>query len=89
MKKYILQFTPGSQEDFLKLPKNIQWRVKRKMDFFIQTENPLHFSKKMKNHDRWYRFRIGDYRIIVTPKDTKTLIILVIIKIGHRRDIYE
>ncbi|MBI5755042.1 type II toxin-antitoxin system RelE/ParE family toxin [Candidatus Peregrinibacteria bacterium] len=89
MKRCIMQFTPGSQGDFLKLPQNIQWRIKKKMEFFIQTENPLYFSKKIQNHDHWYRFRVGDYRIIVTPRDTKTLIILIIVKIGHRRDIYE
>ncbi len=89
MKPYVLEFTLQSEREFLSLPKNIQEKIKQKMEFFIHTGNPMHFSKKLRDSIDKYRFRIGDYRVIVQPQDRRILVILVILKIGHRREIYE
>lgn len=42
--------------------------------------------KKMSGSDCAYRLRVGDYRIIYEIYDTS--IIIEIVKVGHRRDIY-
>lgn len=50
-------------------------------------ENPRPFGlKKLVAEENLYRIRVGDYRIIYQIQD-KILLILVI-KIGHRKDIY-
>ena|SRR3989338_5787783 len=89
MKHYFLDFTVTSEQEFLNLPYDIQKRIKTKMEFYINSENPLHFAKKLHGSDDAYRFRIGDYRVIVTPKEKKFIVILLILKIGHRREVYE
>jgi len=89
MKDYILQFTLGGMEDFLSLPKAIQKRIRSKMEFFIRAANPMHFAKKLRGEPNIFRFRIGDYRVITTTKEKDILVILLILKIGHRRDVYE
>ena len=38
------------------------------------------------NHSGQWRYRVGDYRLIADIQDDKVLIL--IIEIGHRRDIY-
>lgn len=42
-------------------------------------------AKKLKNRAA-YRVRVGDYRIIYVVQDTT--ITIVIVAIGHRRDVY-
>lgn len=88
-KRYLLEFTRRSEREFFVLPKLIQKRIKRKMEFFVSSGDPLHFSKKLQGPKNQFRFRIGDYRVIVSPREDGVLIILVILKIGHRRDVYE
>jgi mRNA interferase RelE/StbE len=44
-------------------------------------------SKKLEGHKEIHRLRSGQFRIIYQIKD-KILLVLVL-KIGHRRDIYE
>ena len=42
---------------------------------------------KMVGHDDRYRLRVGDYRVIYEIRDGQ-LIILDIVGVGHRREIY-
>ena len=43
--------------------------------------------KKLKQRQNQYRVRLGDYRIIYSIEDSS--LIVRVIKVGHRRDIYE
>ncbi|MBI5413449.1 type II toxin-antitoxin system RelE/ParE family toxin [Candidatus Peregrinibacteria bacterium] len=89
MKQYELEFTAQGETEFFSLPGNLQGRIKTKMEFFISSGHPLTFAKKLHGAANLYRFRIGDYRVIVTPKDKNTIVILLILKVGHRREAYE
>ncbi len=52
------------------------------------TSNPRVFGKSLKSNLREYwRYRVGDYRIIAEINDDEVKIL--IIEIGHRRDIYK
>ncbi len=48
--------------------------------------NPFPLNSKKLKDNLGYRIRIGDYRILYTVD--KTVQIIEIYKIGHRRDIY-
>ena len=51
-------------------------------------ENPFFTGKVLKgNLINFWRYRVGDYRIIANIEDEKLIILLV--KIGHRRDVYK
>ncbi len=51
-------------------------------------DNPRLFGKPLKaNKKGQWRYRVGDYRIIVEIRDSK--LIILVITIGHRRDIYK
>lgn len=86
--KFKFQFSPKAEKEFIQLGKTLQQRIFKKLSFFEIQENPLSYSKPLTNTQKHFRFRIGDYRIIVTPKDKDTFIILLILKIAHRKDVY-
>jgi mRNA interferase RelE/StbE len=51
------------------------------------TDNPRPYGyKKLKGEDA-YRIRVGDYRIIYEIDDGK--IIVTVVSVGHRKDIYK
>ena len=62
----------------------IEWIEKNLMD----TENPRAFGKPLAaNRAGQWRYRVGDYRIISKIEDDK--LIILVIAIGHRREIYK
>ncbi len=80
-------FKPSALRDLKKLPKNIRKRILDKLDFYMKKDNPFIFAKPIKDKTLGdYRFRIGDYRVIFDYDSKQNIII--ILKIGHRKDIY-
>lgn len=72
--------------DLKKLPKEIQRRIIKKIDFYIASGKPLFFADHLVNYEIGsYRFRIGDYRVIFDIEGD----CLIILTIGHRREIYK
>ena len=79
-------FTKSAARDWARLPKRIQAQLRKKLNFFISQDYPLDAAIPMKDHTLGqYRFRIGDYRIVF---DVTNHNILVVIRAGHRKDIY-
>lgn len=78
-------FTPHALKDLKKLSPEVKKRIVRKLEFFIASSNPLTFIEHLTNYEVGsYRFRIGDYRVIFDLEGD----ILVVLKVGHRREIY-
>ena len=85
---YKLLFLKEAVEEFKKLDKPVQRIIKEKLELLSQNPNLLKNNIKPLNgkYKGLYRLRVGDYRIIFQVKKEEVLII--IIRIGHRRDIY-
>lgn len=82
--KYLFRHT--FEKKFLKLDRSVQKRIIEKLEFFISTVSPLIFAEHLTNHEIGsYRFRIGDYRVIFDLEED----ILVVLDLGHRREIYK
>lgn len=79
------QFTKTSLKRFKKLPKDIQIRIIKKLDFFCAQDDPVDFAEPLTKSDLGqYRFRIGDYRISFDVENE----ILIIHDVNHRKNIY-
>jgi len=83
--EYRVEFARAAKRQFDCLPKQVQVRLKRRIESLKDNPRP-HGAKKLAGADDLYRIRDGEYRIIYTIKD-KELIVLVV-KIGHRREVY-
>lgn len=88
--EYRLIYTEKAQNNLQKLDPQISKKILKKLDSYIKNENPLSFAKKLINtEDISWRFRIADYRAIFKiDHETGNLVILVVLKIGYRKNIY-
>ncbi len=83
------KFSRNAQNKFASLEKNLQKRILKKLEFFENSGDPLSFAKQLRGVDNRYSFRIGDYRVIASKYDKGVFVVLVVLKIGHRREVYE
>lgn len=88
MIKYTILTTKQFDNSFKKLDKSVQRQIKHWVDKHLtNAEDPKHFGKPLiANKKGYWRYRIGDYRLIVEINDNK--LILIMINIGHRKSIY-
>ena len=73
-------------EELRKFPDNIQQKIISKLKFFPSTDNPVKLAHAIKGEKLGkHRFGIGNYRAVFDIEDGW----IVILKIGHRKNIYK
>jgi mRNA interferase RelE/StbE len=81
---YSVLIVPSALKSLKKIPDSIKKIIDKKI--LTLSENPRpHGCKKLIADDAW-RIRVGDYRIIYEIHDEK--IMVIVIKIGNRKEIY-
>jgi len=83
--KYSIFYKRSASEELLQLPANIAHKVKAEINSLSDNPHP-HGCKKLKGSINEYRIRIGNYRVIYTITDT--ILMVTVIKIAHRKDVY-
>jgi len=81
---YSIIYSKKAEKQLDKLEQDIRIRILKSLEKL--RIRPEAYVEKLVG-DPSYKFRVGDYRILVDI-DNKKLIVLVI-KIGHRRNIYK
>ena len=80
-----VEWTSHAHRQFRKLPAGIQRQILSKLDDILAAPNPLSYAEPLTGHrGHVYRFRSGDYRVIVERETTRFLVLAV----GHRREVY-
>lgn len=88
-----MRFAPKYAEravrDLAGLDKTVSRRVIDKIDEYCATDNPMRFASPLRGKlGGLFRFRIGDYRAIFRPDSRGQIVILLILRVGHRSEIY-
>lgn len=87
MSSYSVELTKSAKKDLRKLPKKIQIRIIEALKMLgVNPLSELLKVKKLRGEDSLYRIRVGDYRIVYTVENKK--LVILVIKIGHRKEIY-
>ncbi|MBI5729161.1 MAG: type II toxin-antitoxin system RelE/ParE family toxin [Candidatus Magasanikbacteria bacterium] len=87
---YQLKFAARALADLEGLDAQVYERVVRKLRFFATQENPLRFSSRLTNpKEGTYRFRVGDYRAVFDLDHNGAITILMILRVKHRREVYD
>lgn len=82
---YRIEFTPRADRQFRSLPAAVQKRLGKRIDKLAQNPRPRGVEK-LEGEIGLLRLRVGRYRVIYTVQDERLLVLVV--KIGHRRDVY-
>jgi mRNA interferase RelE/StbE len=83
---YTIQFRPSVWKDIKRFPKRDLVKIKKRIEE-LSVNLPDLSSTKMRGNNTFHKIRSGDYRIVYQSEDDK--LIILIIKIGHRKDIYK
>ena len=88
---YKIVYTNSAAADIDKLEGETAKRIIEKLGFFVKSKDPVLYAKKLKGFNMdTYRFRIGDYRVIFRlDKESRALIVLVVLRVLHRKSAYK
>jgi len=87
--RYTVEYSQQAVKNLKKLDKYtasliLGWIEKNLVD----CENPRQHGKGLTaNRSGQWRYRVGDYRILADIQDER--IVILVLEIGHRREIYE
>lgn len=86
MAKYTIEYSKSVKKDLRKIDKsNLKVIVEKIYSLVEEPRN--NGSIKLSGTRNLYRVRSGDYRIIYEIKDE--VLIVLVVKIGHRKDVYK
>ena len=84
MASYNLLIKPSAAKELENLPAKLRQKIARKIQALAG--DPRHHGSEKLSGEDLYRIRQGDYRIVYGIEDKAPAI--VVIRIGHRRDVY-
>lgn len=81
-----IEFTPQAEKDLKKLDRA---KAKRIIAFLRErvARDPKDLGSRLKGQLReFYRYRVGDHRVLAVIKNERLLVLVV--RIGHRKNVY-
>ncbi len=85
MSEYRIEFRPAALCEIRKIDRSVQPRIQGAIALLARDPRPP-ASRPLRGRPG-YRLRVGDYRIIYTIDDG--LLLIVVVTLGHRRDVYQ
>lgn len=83
---YAIRLTPQAAKHVAKLDPAVARRIRAFLESKLaRLEDPRRLGKKLVNEDFW-RYRVGDFRILTAIDDEQVLVLVV--EIAHRREVY-
>jgi mRNA interferase RelE/StbE len=85
MVSYNIEWKHSAARELRKLPREAVLRILQAVEQ-LATEPYPHGVRKLVGSEHTYRIRVGDYRVVYNV--VSSTLIIQIIRVGHRRDIY-
>jgi mRNA interferase RelE/StbE len=85
MDSYSIEWKRSAAQELKKLPREVVGRIVKAVEQ-LSTDPYPSGVRKLVGAEHTYRIRVGDYRIIYSVR--ASALIIEIIRVGHRRDIY-
>ncbi len=87
MTSFKVAFVKSAKKEFEQLPVKVRTKVVEALSLLaLNPYSELLKIKKLKGADALYRVRIGEYRLVYEVKNS--VLTVLVIKIGHRKDVY-
>lgn len=81
---YSIEFTPDAEKFLGRLDAQTRERIVKAIER-LQIRPHAYITRLV--NDPLYKFRVGDYRVLLDVKDDKLYILVV--EIGHRKNVYK
>jgi mRNA interferase RelE/StbE len=84
-----IEFDPRAEKELLKLGHDNARRIaKFLMERVAVLNDPRSIGEALHGPDlgRFWKYRVGDYRVIVSIKDAA--LIVLVVRVGNRREVY-
>ena len=85
MARYSVEISRTAEKQLRKLPRDDKLRVAKAL-VALGTDPYPQGCRKLMGYDDAFRIRVGVYRIIYSVSGRK--LVVIILKIGHRKDVY-
>lgn len=85
MASYPIEIKPSASKELEKLPRQMVVRVVAAIRELADNPYPQGV-KKLSGFDRTFRIRVGDYRVLYDIYENR--LVIEIIRIRHRKDVY-
>lgn len=82
---HTIEFTGRAARELKAIARADQVRIARRIDALAENPRPYGVHK-LEGGKGLYRIRVGDFRVIYMIEDRRLLV--VVIRIGNRRDVY-
>ncbi len=85
---WTLEYEAGARKQLRKLGKVPGDRILAGLEQIAALDDPRQRGKAMVgNRAGYWRYRFGDFRVIARIEDGRLVVVVVVV--GHRRDVYE
>ena len=81
---YRIEYATAAVRQIERLPRGVQVRIVARIEALAHAPRPVGSIKLAGGNA--YRIRVGDYRVIYAVADE--LLVVLIVKVGHRREVY-
>ena len=85
MENYKIEIKKSAAKELSKLPKKELTKIVEKIQSL--SDEPRPDGCKKLSGDEKYRIRIGNYRVLYSIEDD--ILIVYVVKVGHRKEIYK
>ena len=82
---YRVEIKVSAQKELMALPSSAKDRVISHIDALAENPRPSG-CKKLTGAEKAYRIRIGDYRVVYEIENR--VLVVLIVRIAHRREVY-
>ena len=79
-----LHYAKAAIRDLEKLARAVRERIQEKVEWYLLQEDPLAFAEPLSGSGGLFRYRVGEYRVIVQPDGT----IITVLRIRKRSEAY-
>jgi len=82
---YEIKFATSAAKEFRSLSTELRYRIGAAIDGLSQNPHPPGV-RKLVGHERLYRIRVGQYRVVYEINDKEQLVRIT--RVRHRREVY-
>jgi mRNA interferase RelE/StbE len=87
--EWSVELVPAAERELRKIARPVRERLLAFLRDRIQgSEDPRRLGEPLHGPElgKYWKYRVGDYRLICSIQDAR--VVVVVVRVGHRRDVY-